>query len=365
MNYIRQAFILLLILIPQSVFSQDIITEKEKGLVIESIKELIASNYVFIDKIKYINDALDSLNSTNNYNDITKHEAFADKLTKDLVTITNDRHFKVQYNPELVESRRIRRQQEIVDEEEMDEEELFDWNLWYAKKENFGFQKIEILDGNIGYIKFDFWHQLNLVKPTIDATMRFVKNTDALIIDLTENGGGYSPTDIYFGSYFFNQERAIWSSSYNRPTNKTETEYTFEQVEGEHYLNKPVYILVSDKTFSLAEKFAYNMKHFNKAKIVGQTSAGAAHAIDFMEVNDEYMIQLPVSRSINPITKLDWEGVGVIPDITASNSDVLKTAHLSALNIIIERLEKQTLVGPILDRYYKIRKDLMNSSDMH
>ncbi|WP_438422630.1 S41 family peptidase [Aquimarina macrocephali] len=191
--------------------------------------------------------------------------------------------------------------------------------------------------------------------------MRFVANTDALIIDLTENGGGYSPTDSYLGSYFFDEESVLWSSSYTRPTGETETEHTFKDVGGERYLNKPVFILVSERTFSLGEQFAYCMKHFNKAKIVGQTSAGAAHGIDYIEVNDNFMIQLPLTHNIHPVTKTDWEGTGVIPNInTNSNSQAIKTAHLNALNIQIESLKKQTIVGPILKRYNKIKAEINN-----
>lgn len=101
------------------------------------------------------------------------------------------------------------------------------------------------------------------------------------------------------------------------------------------------------------------MKHFNKATIVGQTSAGAAHGIDYIEVNDNFMIQLPITHNIHPVTKTDWEGTGVIPNIaTSCNSEAIKTAHLNALNIMIESLKKQTIVGPLLKRYDKIKADL-------
>jgi len=47
------------------------------------------------------------------------------------------------------------------------------------------------------------------------------------------------------------------------------------------------------------------------------------------------------------IIKTDWKGIGVIPNIdTSSNSEALKAAHLNVLNIIIESLKKQTIVGP-------------------
>lgn len=245
------------------------------------------------------------------------------------------------------------------DTEEVEEDEI-DWDFWYAQKENFGFEKVEILDGNIGYIKLNFWQPLDWVKPTIDATMGFVANTDALIIDLTENQGGYSPTDSYLASYFFDEKPTLWMSTKERRTDETESVYTFQEIDGERYLNKSIFILVSENTFSLAEQFAYAMKHFDKAIIIGQTSSGAAHAIDFMEVNDNYLIQLPIRRSIHPVTKMDWEGTGIIPNIKTSNGEALRTAHLKALNERIESLKKQTVVGPILKRYEKAKEEINN-----
>lgn len=360
MKQIRIIVNLLLILTPSLTFSQKYISVSEKNNVIENIKELIDSNYVFIDKVEYINSSLDSLNLTGKYRNIKDYEIFANVLTDDLVEITKDLHFKVQYNPEFIKSNRQRRQTEGENQKEPEKEEYnqIDWNLWYAKKENYGFEKIEILGGNIGYIKLNFWQPVDWAKPTIDATMAFVANTDALIIDLTENQGGYSPTDRYLGSYFFDEEPLLWTSSYNRPTGQMETMYTFKKIGGKRYLDKPIFILISKNTFSLAEQFAYCMKHFGKATIVGQTSSGAAHAIHFPEVNDNFSLQLPISRSIHPITQKDWEGTGVIPDINTSDGDALRIAHLYALDIIISSLEKQKIVGPILKRYYKIKTEI-------
>jgi len=356
---------ILLILLPVLTYSQKSISEWEKNIVIENLKELIDSNYVFRDRVTSINSSLDSIYKIGKYNDINDFQNFADTLTIDLVKITNDKHFKVQYNPKLVKSRRegLKREQlqfNNVNENDIEVEEETDWDLWYAQKENFGFENVEILAGNIGYIKLNFWHPLEWVKPTIDAAMGFVANTDSLIIDLTDNQGGYSPTDSYLASYFFDEKPTLWISTYERRTEETESIYTFHEITGERYLNKSIFILISKNTFSLAEQFAYAMKHFDKAIIIGQTSSGAAHAIDFMEVNDNYLIQIPIRRSIHPVTKMDWEGTGVLPNIKSSNSEALRTAHLKALNIQIEKLKKQTIVGPILKKYNRIKAELSN-----
>ena len=195
-------------------------------------------NYAFANRTGYFNNALDSLSLTRKYDDITDHKKFVDTLTKDLVEISNDKHFKVQYNPGLIKSRREslkREQQEDNDvntDHDIEEEDEIDWNLWYAQKENFSFEKVEILGGNIGYIKLNFWQPLDGVKPTFDATMQFVAYTDALIIDLTENQSGYSPTDSYLASYFFDEAPTLWMSSYERRSEETESDSTLQETGG-------------------------------------------------------------------------------------------------------------------------------------
>ena len=365
MRQLKLMLILLLLLTPELAFTQAAPSTSEKDVVIENIKAIIDTNYVFADQTESINGSLHDLFLAGRYDDVTDHKTFAEALSEDLVSITNNKHFLVTYNPKLIAHRRARRERinqehQGGSEEEVQEndEEVIDWNRWYAVQENFGFEKLEILEGNIGYVKINLFQPIDWVRPTIDAAMGFVTNTNALIIDLINNGGGYSPTDAYLASYFFDEKPTLWSSSYDRPTDETDSVSTFQDVGGEQrYLNKPVFILVGENTFSLGEKFAYGMKHFDKATIVGQTSAGAAHAIDFLEVNDNYLIQIPVQYDIHPVTKTDWEGTGVVPDITTPENQALRAAHLNALDRLIEI----TTHEGIKERYNTIKAELSNT----
>ncbi|MEM6893821.1 MAG: S41 family peptidase [Bacteroidota bacterium] len=342
-----KGILVFLLVLKSAVFhAQKTISNDEKRTIIERIKELIDANYVLVDRVEGINRALDNMHNKGKYTSITDFKTFAEVLSNDLIAISKDKHFLVQYRPELVKARREwrKRQEERENNpqpEKEETEEQVDINFLYGQKDNFGFEKVEILDGNVGYVKFNFFHLLDWVKPTMDAAMHYVANTDALIIDLRENDGGYT-SDSYLGSYFFDDQPTLWNKSYNRTTDETTSRFTLAKIDGERYLNKPVYILVGEKTFSRAEGFAYCMKHFNKATIVGQITPGAAHGIDFLEMNDNFLIQLPVEYNIHPVTKTDWEGVGVIPHIKTQKDETLKTAHLAALE---QLLQKETYDG--------------------
>jgi len=84
-------------------------------------------------------------------------------------------------------------------------------------------------------------------------------------------------------------------------------------------------------TFSAAEEFAYDLQQLKRAIIVGEHSGGGAHMVTRMIINDDFYIFMPFAGAINPITKSNWEGVGVIPDIEVNSDDALKTAHILSL----------------------------------
>jgi C-terminal processing protease CtpA/Prc len=46
-----------------------------------------------------------------------------------------------------------------------------------------------------------------------------------------------------------------------------------------------------------------------------------------MPAGDHFTIGVPFARPINPITKGDWEGTGVEPDVKVTAADALTTAQ--------------------------------------
>jgi C-terminal processing protease CtpA/Prc len=101
-------------------------------------------------------------------------------------------------------------------------------------------------------------------------------------------------------------------------------------------LGKPVYVLTSKRTFSAAEEFTYNLKNLKRAVIVGEVTGGGAHPGGGHPINAHFGIGVPSGRAINPISKTNWEGTGVAPDIEAPADQALKVAHLEALKKVRE-----------------------------
>jgi C-terminal processing protease CtpA/Prc len=102
-------------------------------------------------------------------------------------------------------------------------------------------------------------------------------------------------------------------------------------VPGRRYGQKDVYILTSNFTFSAAEDISYTLKNLKRAVIVGETTGGGAHPVMGRRLSDHFFVMVPFARYISPVTKTNWEGTGVEPDIKAPAAHAFKTAQLAAL----------------------------------
>ena len=57
---------------------------------------------------------------------------------------------------------------------------------------------------------------------------------------------------------------------------------------------------------------------------------------------DHFGVFIPVGRAINPISKTNWAGTGVEPDIKLPKEQALKTAYLMALNKSLAGMKDET-----------------------
>jgi len=212
---------------------------------------------------------------------------------------------------------------------------------WYQemRKTNFGFKKVEILDGNIGYLQLLDFGETRYAGEILVGAMCFLANTDALIIDLRQNGGGYAWTVQLLASYFFaeNTDPVHLEDIYTRPENVTRNLLTLPYVPGKRMADKDLYILTSKRTFSAAESFTYAMKNIKRATVIGENTKGGAHPTSDYLIIKDFILTVPTGRSISPITKTDWEGVGVKPHIEVEAEKALNRAHILAIEKKIKK----------------------------
>ncbi|HEV7487586.1 MAG TPA: S41 family peptidase [Thermoanaerobaculia bacterium] len=292
-------------------------TAEVRSAMVDSVRSALLTYYVFPDAGKSMAAHLERQLRAGAYDTVVTGNALAAAITRDLSTVQKDAHLRIAYDPE--EARRIA---------DTSVHESHD-NLPRDRKNNFNFRTARILPGNIGYLEFTQFAEPNAEsRRVVRAAMQFVANTDALILDLRENRGGSAEMGNEIASYFVNS-RAHWSDSYNRLTDKW-TEGWIEnrpEITGGIQLAMPVTVLTSNWTFSAAEGLAYGLKYGRQARIVGQSSAGGAHVLRRVDLGNGFVGFIPYIRSANTVTKTDWEGTGVTPDVPADKPNALLKAQ--------------------------------------
>ena len=92
-----------------------------------------------------------------------------------------------------------------------------------------------------------------------------------------------------------------------------------------------MYVLTSARTFSGAEEFSYNLQNLKRATIIGETTGGGAHPTNAMIVQHDFILRVPFARAINPVSKTNWEGTGVKPDIACPAAEAFDKAYALAV----------------------------------
>jgi retinol-binding protein 3 len=316
--------------------------------VIDGVLKKLNDAYVFPEVAKRMEQAIRERIQKKEYDSVTSASKFAQALTTHLQEVSRDKHLSVYYSHDPLPPETPRR------EPSPEERERF---LGFMRSVNFGFEKVERLSGNVGYLDLRGFMDADLGGDTVVAAMNFLANTDALIIDLRQNGGGSPAMVALISSYLFKGHTHL-NDLFWREGERTHQWWTAPYVPGKRYGDKDVYILTSNRTFSAAEEFTYNLKNLKRATIVGETTGGGAHPGGPSRINAHFSVWVPRGRAINPISKTNWEGTGVEPDLKVQANEALKTAHLAAVNKIAEKSSDQRRKDQLKDVAQTLQKEL-------
>jgi C-terminal processing protease CtpA/Prc len=203
---------------------------------------------------------------------------------------------------------------------------------------NYGFEKVQRLAGNVGYLDLRMFAGMPEAQPTAIAAMNFLGNADAIIVDLRRNGGGSPGMIQTLLTYFVEPgDRLHFNDFYRRATDDIEQYHTASFVPGPRLFGKPLYVLVSNRTGSAAEEFSYDVQTHKLGTLVGATTAGAANPGGLFRLSEHLAAFIATGRAINPVTKTNWEGVGVKPDVAVAPENALREAHVAALEKLKEK----------------------------
>jgi hypothetical protein len=290
--------------------------------IIDSVTAALHRAYVFPDVARRMEDHVRQRMARGQYDSLGTVREFARVLTEDLRTVSHDLHLRVVYVPADVVAQLTAERDEEEEEQEQREQ---------LARANFEFKRVEVLKGNVGYLRFDEFVSKEYAGPTVVAAMNFLAHTDALIIDLRYNGGG-EPNLVEFISTYLFDEPVQLNGIYTRETDSWQHRWTLPHVPGPRMTDADVYVLTSDATFSAAEDFSYNLQVLDRAMIIGDTTAGGAHTETYVLFEHlKVRLKLPNGRAENPITGTNWERTGIIPDVVVPPEAALARAHLEAL----------------------------------
>jgi hypothetical protein len=322
---------------------------------IDSIEKVLINNYVFPEKAELMSGNLKMEHKKGTYKALKDPFQIKHALEKDMKAAHQDGHLHLEYDPVFAE----RLLAPLLATSSRDDSIA----LRQERSQNFLFSNADILNGNIGYVQFrGFSGFVKEAKPTVTAAFRFVENTSAVIIDLRTNGGGSPAMVRQIASYFVSEPTHL-NDIYERKSNETKEFWADPKDADGVTLSVPLYILTSKSTFSAAEDLAYAMQVNKRALIVGDTTGGGAHPVGPFPVGQGYVMTVPVARSINPITKTDWEGTGVLPDVPVGVDEALVKAQELILLNKLSKLSTDQEKEQVQLNLYALRPSVTLTSD--
>src|SRR6185312_16276696 len=290
--------------------------------IVTKAMELLRANYVFPDEAERAAAAIEARLEAGEYDGLDEI-TLTDRVTGHLQDITGDKHLRLRLgggpDPRREPPKR-------PDREKM---------RAMGRLDSFGIRRVERLNGNVGYIDLRRMAVPANAGPAIAAAMELVTGTYALIIDMRHNGGGAPEGVVFWCSYLFDGEPTHLNDIFRADTGETRQFWSLPYVPGSRYLDRPVYVLTSSRTFSGGEDLCYTLQALGRAEVIGETTGGGAHPTRPFPISAAVHIGIPFARSINPVTGTNWQGTGVVPDVPADAERAYDVAYARALEKVL------------------------------
>ena len=294
---------------PPSAAQANSVDSNVRREVVAKLSDALRDNYIFPDVGQKAAEKINASLAAGEYDTLADPGAFAARLSADLAAITHDKHMSVSSMNGPPPSP--------------------GGPIGAMPRSEAGVVRADKLAGDVGYIEVIGFPPLPAFKPAVDKAMSALKGSRALIIDDRRNMGGSPDAVGYLVSYLVAPNQSIEINdivSRTPKTNNLDHKKSYSEPTPVNFAGIPVYVLTSKNTFSGGEEFAYDVQTHKLGKIVGEVTGGGANPTGPVDLGHGFVASIPWGRAENPITKTNWEGRGVQPDIDVPATDALKTA---------------------------------------
>lgn len=305
------------------------ITAAQRRVAIDEIIAAIRTKYLLPEGVPAIEKRLRESLAAGRY-DADSPGVFAERVTEDLRASSGDRHMYLNVDPAQYA---LTRNAKSAPE---DDPAVAAYWRRLAERSNHGLPEMRILPGNVRYLKVIGFNWVDDVSgPAYDAAARFLRDGDAIVIDLRGNGGGSHGAVHYLISHFLapgTLELTLLQAG-KPPFQSRAAGY----LPAGRLIGRPLYVLVDGRTGSAAEAFAYDVQQFKLGTLIGAKTAGAANNNGFTPISPGFMLSISFGRPVHPVSQSNWEGVGVTPDVAVAPDRALETAQSLALATLVAR----------------------------
>lgn len=323
--------LLMILLAARAAVPAQALDGKEIKAAVQAIAQVFESGYVYPELGRKMAGRLRQKAAAGEYDALAGGRDLARQITEDLQSISADRHAVVFYKPEQIQRRKNTDPQQLADKE-----------LQSARRANFGFEEARVLDGNVGYLKLSSFDGSAEAFAAAAAALQFLSHCEALVLDVRFNPGGDPAMAQFLASYFLEGGPVLLDELHYRRDGRVEQLWSLPYVPGSKLTRTDLYILIDAFTFSSAEGLAYDLQALKRAVIVGEPSAGGAHAVETRTVLDSYLLFLPVAFSKNPVTGTNFQGKGVQPDLKANGKTAVLDTQIHALEQLLKKNPDQS-----------------------
>lgn len=304
---------------PVSADTTDAFSAGDARIAVTTLANDLESLYVFPDIGRRYAAMLRANLSAGKYDRFAARAAFAAALTADLKAINADGHLIVRAAPPRAPNGQPRASLDPIARAG-----------WIAP--------------GVAYIAFRAFTGSDAEVAAVRTFMDVHKDARALIIDARDHhGGGLDEMNVIFSYLYPVRTQLVVMDQRVVPGVQAfdfgETMIKSDGPDGmkrqTHYAlpgpktalaSAKVILLTSNVTASAGEHLSLTLKRTHRATLIGETTRGAGHFGQRVELGGGYTTFIGTGRTFDPDTGKDWEGVGVTPDVAVPADQALDVA---------------------------------------